>query len=234
MVFSPVVALPSAWMPPIAASSAATRTSAGRLVGVGGDGPPARMKAVPYSGPAAPPTVLIRVRPAVRRRRPARAGRRRPRAARVERRDDGREAAVHVGAVVAVADRLVERGQRGAWSWSRAAARRSQRLDARRASRDHLGSGDASRVVVERPPRRREVRAAAGRRDRDDAGSDAPAQGRGVDRRIPQRGQLVVEAQERDREAGHLEARDVVADERAADRRCPCSPRILATLLYAT
>ena len=69
---------------------------------------------MPYSGPAAPPTVLMRVRPAVR----SRAAGDGPRlvalgSAGVEQRADRGEAAVHVRAVVAVADGLVQRGQRG-------------------------------------------------------------------------------------------------------------------------
>ena len=73
---------------------------------------PPFMKAVPYSGPDAPPTVLMRVRPAVRSGRPG------TRAvvvglgdAGIERRDDRREPAIHVDAVVAIADGLVEGGQ---------------------------------------------------------------------------------------------------------------------------
>src|SRR3954453_7844223 len=48
-------------------------------------------------------------------------------------------------------------------------------------------------------------------------GSDAPPQPRCVDRRIPELREFVVEPQQSDRESGHLEAGDVVADEASAD-----------------
>src|SRR6185369_2482047 len=50
------------------------------------------------------------------------------------------------------------------------------------------------------------------------AGSDAPAQGGRMNRRVPEPDEVVVELQEGDREAGHLEAGDVVADQAPPDR----------------
>src|SRR5688572_30106305 len=48
--------------------------------------------------------------------------------------------------------------------------------------------------------------------------SDLPAERRCVYRGVPEPGHLIVEPEEGDREAGHLETRDVVADEAPADR----------------
>ncbi len=72
IVFSPGSAFPSCWIPAIAASSAATITSPEPESGdESATALPARINPVPYSGPAAPPTVLISVRPAVFSRAPA-------------------------------------------------------------------------------------------------------------------------------------------------------------------
>src|SRR5579871_2183728 len=54
------------------------------------------------------------------------------------------------------------------------------------------------------------------------APSDAPPQARGLDGSIPQPGQFVIQDEERERRAGHLEARDVVAHQAAADRQPLC------------
>src|SRR6266478_9359179 len=56
------------------------------------------------------------------------------------------------------------------------------------------------------------------RRNRVAARSDAPAEGRCVDGGVPQPDEIVIELEEGDREAGHLEARDVVADQAPPDR----------------
>ena len=115
IVFSPAEAFPSDWMPPIAASRPATR--APRLLVRSGNeamAPPARISAVPYSGPAAPPTVLINVRPAApepRRTHSELALRHRE----VHHRGCATIAAKPrsmFGPVVAVADGLIEGGQR--------------------------------------------------------------------------------------------------------------------------
>src|SRR5689334_7270905 len=67
------------------------------------------------------------------------------------------------------------------------------------------------------PPRRGSDVAATRR----DGCSDAPTECRRVDRRIPPADELVIELQERDGEARHLEAGDVVPDERTPDRDAP-------------
>src|SRR6476661_8145005 len=56
------------------------------------------------------------------------------------------------------------------------------------------------------------------KREEPDRGSGAPAEGRRVDGRVPQPDEVIVELEERDREPGHLEARDVVADQAPPDR----------------
>ena len=68
IVFSPVVDLPSVPTPVTAASSAATIAAAPDAGSANpATAPDARRNAVPYSGPDAPPTVLISVRPTTRR-----------------------------------------------------------------------------------------------------------------------------------------------------------------------
>ena len=64
------------------------------------------MNSVPNSGPEAPPTFITRCMPAASERVRQGLGRKA-----VDIRQNGLEAALHVGAVIAVADRLVERGQ---------------------------------------------------------------------------------------------------------------------------
>jgi hypothetical protein len=69
MVLSPSRAAPSFWMASSAASSAAA--SAGRSTSAASPSAcPARRKAVPYSGPAAPPTSEMMVLPVTARIRP--------------------------------------------------------------------------------------------------------------------------------------------------------------------
>ena len=122
---------------------------------------------LPQAGP--------RSRPRRSRRPPARSA--------VEHRDDRREPAVHVDPVVAVADRLVEGGQRRRLLVDPrrrpAAARRRWSSIIESVSVDPA-SVESSRWVA-RPPRRRDpARRSPTRR------SDAPAQGRRVDRSVPQ------------------------------------------------
>src|SRR6266540_621990 len=63
---------------------------------------------------------------------------------------------------------------------------------------------------------RREIGPAAAR-ERMACASDAPAQGGRVDGCVPPPGELVVQLEERDRESGHLQARDVAAHEAPPD-----------------
>ena len=128
IVFSPSAALPRPAIPPVAASSAATNAAAA-------DGVLARQRAgaaeegrpVERTGRAADRADEGLAGLAEEVGRGGGVGRavRRPRP-RVEHRDDGREPAVHVDPVIAVADRLVELGQCRRLFVNRSAAARSQ------------------------------------------------------------------------------------------------------------
>src|SRR5260221_10823096 len=98
-----------------------------------------------------------------------------------------------------------------ACSWIRSALSRSQLSSASnigRIPRRTVGWECSGAATAGREPERW---------PRNESGSDAPAHGGRVDWRIPELRELGVEAQEGDREAGHLQARDVVAHERAVD-----------------
>jgi len=69
MVLSPSRAAPSSWMPASAASSAADSADTSTSVAAP-SACPARRKATPYSGPAAPPTSETMVLPVTARIRP--------------------------------------------------------------------------------------------------------------------------------------------------------------------
>ena len=65
-----------------------------------------------------------------------------------------------------------------------------------------------------------------------DASLSSPPERRGLHRGVPELDHLVVELQERERHALHLERGDVVAHERPRDRRCrapPAPPRRVGT-----
>ena len=101
MVLSPGSAFPRACTPLTPAASAPAH-AAGVSAGAGPAALPISRNNVPYSGPAAPPTVDTRVMPASFSRAPTLVGR--P----VELGHHRLHAAVHVHAVVGVADRRVE------------------------------------------------------------------------------------------------------------------------------
>src|SRR5689334_9305086 len=182
IVLSPSCAAPSSTTPASAAASASA-SSRGPKSGASPSALPARRKAVPHSGPLAPPTVETSVEPAVVRSLP------------------GGASSPSSFATTAVKPRsmLVP------WSASPIAASSCVRqsrcsCSVAAAASTHRFTVPASTLVppasIVRPSR-------------------TPAQRRGVYGCIPQRGQLVVKLEQGDRDPGHLEARDVVADEAA-------------------
>ena len=208
-------------MPPIAASSAGDeRVARGRRVVRGGEGPagPQERRAVQRPGRAA--DRADQGPPAVRRQR----RRRRP------------SVIVGLRARRRRASRRSPRTRGPCWCRGRRRRSPGRARSARRLVVEPVGGEPQPGLddvehreiprtrggrpsldgLVRRPPPRREAR----RRSHWDRRVAQTPQRRagGMDRGVPQLGQLIVEPQERDREAGHLQARDVVADERAADR----------------
>src|SRR6266511_799145 len=62
--------------------------------------------------------------------------------------------------------------------------------------------------------------------------SDAPAQPRSLDRRVPQLRELVVQLEQRDREPGHLERRDVRADQVPGDLDAPSRQELVHLVVH--
>src|SRR6201992_1620174 len=188
MVLSPSLAAPSCWIPPSAASSAAARAARSRSAASPSD-LPARRKAVPYSGPDAPPTLGISVRPVSPRTAPGVAGGSASSAATTA--VNPRSRLVPWSASPMAASSWVR------WSrWSRITAAMSV-IQARKTS--------ASMVS---PPG-----GAGGSAYPQRLFSASPAQPGRVHWRVPQPGQVVGELGDRHREALHVQAGDVVADQ---------------------
>src|ERR1700744_4418294 len=185
IVLSPSLAAPSCWIPASAASSAAAR--AGRSTSAASPSDlPARRKAVPYSGPDAPPTLEISVRPVSVRTAPGVAG---------------WSASSAATAAVKPRARLVP------WSASPMAASswvRWSRCSVTTAMMSVIQARKTSASMVS-PPGRAQVSVRTP--------SASPAKPRCVHRRVPQPGQVVGELGDRDREALHVQAGDVVANQ---------------------
>src|ERR1700761_6251324 len=172
MVLPPSLAAPSCWTPARAASSAAA--SAGRSTsGASPSDLPARRKAVPYSGPEAPPTLEISVRPVRVRTAPGVAG---------------------WSASSAAVTAVNPRARLVPWSASPMAASSWVRWS-------RCAWTTAAMAVIQARKKSASMHLAS------------PAQARCVHRGVPQPGQGVGELHDRHREALHLQAGDVVADQ---------------------
>src|SRR5438874_8995056 len=192
IVLSPSVAAPNCWMPARAACKAApswtadTSVSSPRVLA-------ACRNPAPYSGPDAPPVLLIRARPTVASTTPGVAG---------------FDSSSIVSAAWKPRRRLMP------WSASPIAASRWVRWSALSttswaASAIQARNTLASIIILL-------VSSTGGCTAA--AGSAPPTQRRGLDRSVPEFGELWGKSTHRDRATGHLQTGDVVADQAARDR----------------
>src|SRR5438132_3577450 len=194
IVLSAGSALPRAWTPVIAASSAAAQSSEPSSVRPARTVPICR-NSVPYRGPPAPPTVDTSVMPAVFSRAPMSCS------------------SPASSTLTSTAD--IPRSMLIPWSPSPIAA--SSAVSCCLFASTSTANARIQRTTSSWP-----------RLMRPDAFSLSatstilclcrPSETGGLDRRVPEAGQLVVQLQQRDRAARHLQRRDVGPDQVAGDR----------------